>query len=487
MPKNKKHYYYKNQSQQKVENALKNTGIVTSDAFQNSVARMGFNMPNLLEGTKYPITRITKDYNLMNSLYRSHWIVRRIVDTIPEDMCKNWYSFSTELPPEKLDLFRQAEKKTQVKSKLEKGIKWGRLYGGAGALMMIEGQEDQLSEPLDIDTIMPGSFKGLMILDRWAGISSVTELVSDISSSEFGLPKYYHITSDASKDTVKIHHSRVLRFTGDELPYWEQQAEMYWGASVIESVFEELKKRDNTSFNIASLIFLANLRVLKMDQLGQELAVGDQQTQQRLYNTLSAQNWLQSNLGMYVMDAKDDFQTHQYTFAGINEIYESFMCDISGASQIPMTKLFGRSPGGLNATGEGDLTNYYNLIEQKQESQMRPALEKLHPVMAMSTWGEVPDDLEAVFNPVKTLDDKEIAEVVDKKTTAILNVYNALGNEKLALKELKQMSDSTGMFSNITDDDIEKADDTFGGQGEFDLGDGNEGQLEAEESKRTKV
>jgi hypothetical protein len=40
----------------------------------------------MLEGTSYVMTRLTRNYGLLNTLYREHWIVRKIVDIIPEDM-----------------------------------------------------------------------------------------------------------------------------------------------------------------------------------------------------------------------------------------------------------------------------------------------------------------------------------------------------------------------------------------------------------------
>lgn len=81
----------------------------------------------------------------------------------------------------------------------------------------------------------------------------------------------------------KVHHSRLLRFTGDDLPYWESQAEQQWGASVIESIFDELKKRDNVSWNIAQLTFMVILRILKMADMGQMLSATDEQTKAELY------------------------------------------------------------------------------------------------------------------------------------------------------------------------------------------------------------
>ena len=61
----------------------------TNDAFQNPMTRTGVFTPNPLEATAYPLTRFTRDWQTINSLYRSHWIVRRIIDVVPEDMIKN--------------------------------------------------------------------------------------------------------------------------------------------------------------------------------------------------------------------------------------------------------------------------------------------------------------------------------------------------------------------------------------------------------------
>lgn len=76
------------------------------------------------------------------------------------------------------------------------------------------------------------------------------------------------------------------------------------------------------------------------------------------------------------------------------------MClDLSGASRIPVTKLFGRSPAGMNATGESDLRNYYDYVDTLREAKLRPILEKLLPVLAMSAWGAVPDGWTSLSRP----------------------------------------------------------------------------------------
>ena len=445
----------------------KTVDVQTVDAFMNSMARMGYGTPSHNEAAEYPLTRLTKNYQLMNSLYRSHWIVRRIIDVVPEDMCKNWYSLLGQMRPEDVDRLQRMERQTGVRRKILEGMKWGRLYGGAAAIIMIAGHEGILNQPLSYDMIMPGSFKGLIVVDRWSGIYPQDGLVSDPSDPEFGLPEMYQVSSETIQGTIQVHHTRLLRFIGRELPFWERQAEVYWGASEIEHVYDELKKRDNTSWNIANLVFAANLRVLKMADAATILAMGNAKAQQDLYNTIQSQNWLMNNFSMYVLDKEDDFDTKQYSFGGLSDVYENIMMDVAGAAEMPVTKLFGRSPAGMNATGESDLQNYYDTIEEKQEAYLRPVLDKLLPILCLSEFGEIPSDLDYKFNPVKRSTETEKADIASKTSTTVTAVFSSgIVSQKTALKELRQMSDVTGLWSNITDEDIARADDTVNLPGE---------------------
>lgn len=438
------------------------------DAFTNVLARLGAGTPNLLEGTEYSLQRLSRDFNQLNALYRESWIIRRIIDVIPSDMLKNWITITSGIDPDVEKKLSISLRRTQLIDKLKRGMQWGRLYGGALGVMLVKHQGYNLSQPLRLDWIMPGDFAGLLIFDRWNGVNPSNELIEDISDPDYGYPKYYTVTDPAGGGSVKIHHSRVIRFTGNTLPFWEEIAEMQWGASVVESVFDELKKRDNVSWNIAQLTFMANIRVLKMQDLGQLLAATDSESQAELLRTLEAQNMLLNNMGMQVMDAADGLETHQYTFGGLADCYQQFIMDISGAAEIPVTKLFGRSPSGLNATGESDLQNYYDMIAEKQEAVLRPILNKVLPPFIISTIGSLPKDFDFDFDPVAEPSDKERADLAKCGTDNVVAAYNAgLISQRTALKELKQQSERTGVWTNITDEDIERASDSVEPPGEM--------------------
>lgn len=440
-----------------------------ADTFVNQMARLGANAQNALAASEYPITRLTRDYNLMNSLYRNNWIAKKIINTIPDDMCKNWFTIQAEMSPDAQDRYNKLEQKTKTRAKILEALYWGRLYGGAGALMLIDGHEDALEDPLKAEDVMPDSYKGLLVVDRWSGIYPSAELITDINDPDFGLPEYYEIRNHANQQTVsRVHHTRVIRFEGRKLPFWENQAEMHWGAAELEHVFEELLKRDNTSWNIAALIFQANLLVDKVDGLDQLVAFGDPQAQQDFYNVKLAQNAMRSNQSLMLVGKEEEVTQMQYTYSGLNDIYESFMLDVAGAAEIPVTRLFGRSPAGLNSTGESDMQNFDDMIGQKQNTELKPKLDKLLPVMFMSEFGKVPDDLTIKFNPIRTPTDEKMADLVGKKVDSIDKVYNSgIINQKIAMQELHEMSYTSNMFTSITDEDIASAKTDFNDEGEM--------------------
>ena len=110
----------------------------------------------------------------------------------------------------------------------------------------------------------------------------------------------------------------------------------------------------------------------------------------------------------------------------------------------------------MNATGESDMRNYYDYIDGLRETDFRAIIERLLPIMAVSAWGQIPDDLEIDFPPMQTPDARETAEIAERKTNAVLAVYqNDLIDAATAQQELQMLTEETGMFGKITDESIE--------------------------------
>ena len=437
----------------------KKNRTAVNDAFGNPAARLGFGTFDLMQGTQYTATRMTQNYDLLTTLYRENWVVQNIVQLVPDDVVRKWYEVKTSISPEYIDKWTRAERKIHLRDKIREGIYWGRLYGGAAGIILIKGQDD-LSKPLDLDMIAPDGFIGLMILDRWTGIYPSIGIVTDPADPDFGLPDYYTIRDEERGQMVaNVHHSRVIRFSGRELPWLEKVQETYWGESEIEAIYQDLVRHDNVLANMASLTFRANVTYMEADGLDQLLGTANTEMQRRFWNVMAAQSMMESNFGTRVINKGDVMHQHQYTFAGLADVYDRMMMAVSGAARIPVTKLFGRSPAGMNATGESDEQNYYDYIDTIRDTTFRGIIERLLPVMALSTWGKIPDDLDIDFAAMDTPTAAENADVVQKRTSAIVQAYQSdLLDQKTARMELNAMDEETGAFGSIPDELIEQGD-----------------------------
>ena len=433
--------------------AQPNTEAVSVQAaFSNPLFRLGYGSQSPLEATEYPLTRMTDNYALLNSLYRDNWVVQNVVGIIPDDMTKKWFAPAGAVGPEHLKELDRVQRVTALRERVNEGLRWGRLYGGAAGLIMIRGQEGMLGQPLELESIYPGTFQGLYILDRWQGVVPGMELVFEGGEP---VPAYYSITNARGNTVAKVHHSRLVRFTGRDLPFLERVAELYWGESEVEALYNDVVKHDNVAANMAALTFRANVDTMEVQNLDQLFSVTSGEQQRRFWNVMQAQSVMKSNFGMQLVNRGDQIKNTQYTFTGLQEVYDSMCLDLSGASRIPVTKLFGRSPAGMNATGESDLRNYYDYVDTLREAKLRPILEKLLPVLAMSAWGAVPDGLDITFPPLWTPTAAEVAEIALKKAQAIRDTFQAgLFRADTAQRELKKLADETGMFDSISEEEI---------------------------------
>ena len=429
---------------------------MAEDGYSNAAAFLGTESPLLSAGTFVP-SGLSSNFRLLTTTYRECWLATRIIDTPAEDMTRSWYTLTGKFDPEDLADLKRLEAKHSVKQELTDAIRWARLFGGSLALMVIDGEGDRLDQPLDLELLPPDCFQGLLVLDRAMGISPSLELVTDLNDPDYGLPMYYTVNiDDGENSTLTIHHSRLLRFVGRPLPRAEQMAEDYWGASELEHIWDELQKRSATSANIAQLVFQANITTLKMSNFGDKVAMGSDRARNALRNMISEENRFRTSFGLQILSKDDSLETHSYTFSGLNDIYESFMMDIAGAAEIPATKLFGRSPQGFQSTGEAELRNYYEMISGLQERDLRPALERLLPVMAISCFGFLPEDLDFVFNPLATVTAEESEELAGKLTDRVEKLYRAgLLTYEEARNELKTVGEKYAAYSGI-DPDAEK-------------------------------
>lgn len=445
-----------NSNQRRKQNR-NNAVATTKDGFANLTARMGLGAQNVFSEGTYIFNLLTRNRMKLEAMYRGSWIVGAAVDSVAEDMTRAGINIHSTQEPDQIQIMQQMLTRMGIWQSLLDAIKWGRLYGGALACIVVDGQDP--STPLNIDTVSKNQFKGLKVYDRWSLQPDVTNMIQDGMNA--GLPEYYSVVSDVNTGKVsgvKWHHSRVIRFIGIQLPIWQAITEMMWGESVIERLQDRLVAFDTATSGAANLIQKAHLRTVQIDKLREVLAAGGK-AEENLLTMFHHMRMLQTNEGLTLLDKEDSFTTTQYSFSGLSDMILQFGQQISGATGIPLVRLFGQSPAGLNSTGESDMRMYYDNISAQQESRLRDGMMKMLQVLHMSLFGtRAPEGFDFDFVPLWQTSQKEKADISNTIVTLVSTAYEkGIIDQATALQELKQSSDQTGVFTNITDEQIDEA------------------------------
>lgn len=428
----------------------------TGDSFNNVAARLGFGANNLSSDSGYAFNPITRNKLELEYMYRGSWLVKKAVDCVADDMTRAGIEFNSEMDPDAVDQIHAAMEEVGVWGSLNKAVKWSRLFGGALAVIMIDGQKPET--PLRLDTVGKDQFKGLLVLDRWLVDPSLSDLVTELGP-DLGKPKYYTVNAAmAGVPRAKYHHTRCIRLEGVELPIIQATGENFWGMSIVEPLFDRLIAFDSATTGAGQLVYRAHLRTIQIEKFREIIAAGGK-SYEAMMKQIEMIRMFQTNEGMTVLDATDKFEAHQYTFAGLGDILIRFGEQVSGSLEIPLVRLFGQSPAGLNSTGESDLRNYYDSISAQQNARLRRGMRTILEVTSRSEFGVGLDkSTRFKFTPLYQLNAVEKAEITSKVTTAVVDAYSAgILNRVQALKELRQSSDVTGTYSNITDAEIAEA------------------------------
>ena len=441
----------------------------TRDSFVNMGARLGYGSANQASGGSYQIDYTSHNRWQLEAMYRSSWICGKAVDAIAEDMTKRGIEVTSEVDPGEIDQLMAFWNALRLGDKIADTIKWARLYGGAIAVMLIDGQD--LSTPLRIETVNRDQFKGLQVLDRWCVNPSLSNLVTQLGP-DLGLPMFYDVINDSmALKAAHIHYSRVIRIEGQDLPYWQRIGEMLWGQSVLERLYDRLLAFDSTTQGAAQLVYKAHLRTYKIEGLRDVIAMGGPGLE-GLIKQIEFIRSTQTNEGMTLMDSSDTFEAHSYAFGGLDTVLLQFAQQLSGALNIPLTRLFGQSPSGLSATGENDIRVYYDGINQEQERRLRTGVDKLLRITYQSVFGKVlKTGSDFTFRPLWQLTEIEKGSLAGTVTTAVTAAFTSgMIDQQTAMKELRQSSRLTGVFTNISDAAIAASPDEIGGElgGELD-------------------
>ena len=361
----------------------------------------------------------------LDAIVDNSWAARKVVN-IPVDDCFNRFRIWDDSGNEE---FKDYERKMKVRQLMRALMITGRKYGTA--LGVIITKDDETNRPLIVENIEEGDLIDVVILSRFS--AQVEKYYEDPFADEtaeegkYGHPKSYRITFPHGSRNLVVHHTRILRFDGiareslSNITIHDEE----WGIPVVQPLIDAIIAEDATAGAAAHLVQEASVKIVKMGDVKALKAIGKIQS---LKSKLEEINIFKSIYRMFVIPHDAEYERQSYNFGGIKDLLDRQIIRIAAGEDIPVTRFSGRSPAGLDATGESDDKNYAKKIVGEQ-LKIRTLLDRFDSI-ALRSFGIIIIDGKLpgyTFPSIIDQSDSEIAEAERKKAEALKVAQVELG------------------------------------------------------------
>ncbi len=330
------------------------------------------------------------------NMYQNDWLCHKLCSKPAADLTRRFIKVED-------DSVRKELERLQFRQKVKEAVTWARAFGGAGIVIITEG--DDPLEPLDFSKVK--RVVGLDVWDRW--FLSPAEYDMDPTSQNYLRPEIYQNSYGG-----QVHTSRVLKFYGAPLTYEAQRANMFWGGSYIQTYFKVLQNFQCTTADARYIISELNIGVLASPNLTQKTAMGSASpAMTNATARLNQMNKLKSNQRMIQIDKQEDFSFTSRNVSGLADLLDRFKEHVCGAFSFPEIILFTKTVGGQNSRDDGQLQIYDDLIGDIQADQARPATETLINCITKGAGADWD------FYPLRTMTELQQADIMHKVALAV--------------------------------------------------------------------
>lgn len=389
--------------------------------------------------------------NVLAILYDDNWIVKKFINGKTTDMLRVDREIKTDIGADIDKKIEQFCLKYQVFTKLEEYLNWGRLYGDAliFAVTKMAGSGDEVNYNglLDLEQEELVSF---IVFDKTSYIPSST-VIKDIASPHFGEPYSYKLTIG---DEQEIHHSRVCRLVCGRKTVKKklQGGRQSYGVSEVNSIWDALVAYDTAKSGISDMIEEAKTDVIKIKGYNTAMADGREEDFVKLGLSMKT---IKSLANMLMIDEDAAWEQKEMAFTGITGVLADARVDVSASCEMPLMRMYGQGAGGF-ASGEEDNKIYYEHINSKQESDVRPAWNFFDMFMLDKLKQEDENFnlkfLDYDFPTIRDRSEKEQAEIAKLIVDTLKVLYDMDAVDAVQVASEVKLK---GLVASISDADIE--------------------------------
>jgi len=389
------------------------TGLAGSMMHQDNISSL---IPLFSSNLYSPLTL---NYTLLTYMYKTHGVLQTMIDEPVLDAFREGLELqSLELSAENIGELEDFAEEKGIWETVKQVLIWGRLYGGAGAIINV-GQDWE--RPFVEADMCQGELE-LYDADRWEFSGAMR------SAKEF---LFYGKKLDAS---------RVLTFGGKRAPRIIRAQLSGWGMSEMERAVEDFNMWLRGRNVLYEILDEAKIDVYKIKDYAATLATADGEGLIRA--RIAATNQIKNFHNALILDKEDEYEVQANSFSGMAEVMRENRFGIASALRMPMTKIFGMSAAGFNA-GDDDLENYNAMITSQVREPAKPIVRKVLRLLQLAVFGKV-YDISFKFKPLRIIGAVEEETIKSSKQARYVALYSA---QLLDAKEIGELLHKDNLVS----------------------------------------
>lgn len=341
---------------------------------------------------------------------------RVISETIASEMTRKWIRFTSHEGEDKSDRIKELEaefKRLNVRDLFCRAAEQDGFFG-RGHIYIDTGETDnpdELAKPIGTgwDKLSVAKFAKKPI-EALRTVEAVWCYPTDYNSNDPLKDNWYRPDKWYVQAKI-VHATRLITFIGREVPDLLKPTYSFGGLSLSQMCKPYVDNWLETRQSVNDIISMFSVFVLGTNLQASLQIDGDQ-----LFKRAELFNLLRSNRGLMMIDKdNEEFQNVSASLSGLEMLQAQAQEHMASVSHIPLVKLLGTQPAGLNASSEGELRSFYDYIHSFQEHLFRHPLHRLMGLVMISLWGEPDDGIDFEFEKLWGLDEKGDAEVEKTK------------------------------------------------------------------------
>lgn len=362
----------------------------------------------IINNVRYGLS-VSLNRPMLDGAYTTFGLVQTFIDQPIDDAYRGGLKItaSDELGEDDIKTLNHYIKKHKIIAEIKDLRRWARLYGGAGMIVDVEGQDP--SEPFSIDSIDANSEFSFYAADLWQ--------LNQTKNEPFGeelpyKPPLFDGESPYMFFGIPISRSRVAKTINKKAPAFLRSQLRGWGMSELERLVRDLNNFQKAETVIYELLDEAKVTVHKADGFNESLLSGTSEA--KILKRFEVAEKAKNIINSIVIDGDDEVSQMQVDFTGVSQIMPELRKGIASSLRMPLTKIFGQSAAGFNA-GEDDLENYNSMIESEIRGHDDHVILWMLKIISKKLFNFIPEDLDFEYKPLRILNADEEENVKDKK------------------------------------------------------------------------